>query len=159
MTVNIEFEETDFDELPIDMVEEESSDDDVANTDAGSILSQTKHITKAVDDDPLSGAKHSDEDESSDALHFVRMTKWHPFMYLFHDCATSTHLDKVPGARMRYFSKDHPFFLKICMVADFLFTLMCVFITVLAMLYALAKLTGFVFPWEAVACCKQACFS
>ncbi len=31
----------------------------------------------------------------------------------------STHLDKVPGARMRYFSKDHPFFLKICMVADF----------------------------------------
>ena len=113
MTDDIGAEETDFDELRVKAVEGESSDDDVANTNVGNILSQTKYVTKAVDEDPLSlNAKHSEKDGNSDILHFVGMTKWHPFMYLFHDCATSTHLDKVPGERMKSFSKDHPFFLR-----------------------------------------------
>lgn len=153
----MESKEHDFDDFHVRAVEGESSDDDVANMNIGNILSQAKHVTKAFDD-PLSfNEKHSEKDKNSDILHFAGMTKWHPFMYLFHDCAASTHLDKAPGERMRSFSKDHPFFLKVCMVADFMFTFMCVVVTVFAMFYALAKLTGFVFPWEIGPCCKQIC--
>lgn len=85
----------DYDDTGFDAVESPDADLDAVSGISSTDASKTVAAAKVVEEnDPLDSPQAKQSNDVADADQFVRMARWRPFMHLFHDCATSTHLDK-----------------------------------------------------------------
>ena len=48
---------------------------------------------------------------------------------------------------MRVFAREHPLFLRACLLGDYVFVAVCALIVALALAYALARVVGVPLPW------------
>ena len=138
----------DYDDTGFDAVESPDADLDAVSGISSTDASKTVAAAKVVEEnDPLDSPQAKQSNDVADADQFVRMARWRPFMHLFHGCATSTHLDKNRGERMRVFAREHPLFLRACLLGDYVFVAVCALIVALALAYALARVVGVPLPW------------
>ena len=68
--------------------------------------------------------------------------KLHPFMKLFHSCATSMYIDLPRGERMRHFTEHHRFFLRCCIVFDMILDIVVCVLLIELICIALRRIVG-----------------